>query len=265
MFAQWAWFGWLRQLGFVDNRGAATIHAAGGLTALSIAWILGPRRGKYTPEGMPVAFPGHNTVLVLSGSWLAWIGWIGLNGTGAILFGGADIERAAMTTLNTTVAAAGGVLSAAVITRARFGKPDASLCANGWAAGLVSASAGCAVMTPTAAVLVGVVGGALAIFTVEWLELYLAVDDPGGAISVHAVGGLWSLIAVSLSGGRWMPQMVAISTLLGFVLPASYIANLVLNRIYPMRVPREAERQGMDLHELGAGAYPDFASHSDDW
>ena len=94
----------------------------------------------------------------------------------------------------------------------------------------------------------------------------MGVDDPGGAVSVHAVGGIWGVLAVSLfPGGEWMPQVVGVATLLGFVLPLSYGLNWVLNRVYPQRVAAEGERQGMDLYELGAGAYPEFITHNEDF
>ena len=117
--------------------------------------------------------------------------------------------------------------------------------------------------------MVGMIGGALAIYSIEWLELYFSVDDPGGAISVHAVGGLWSLMAAGLLvanpvPGQWLAQLVGVATLIGFVLPLTFGLNWLLNRVYPLRVAPEAERQGLDLHELGAGAYPDFMSHTDD-
>ncbi|HEY1336188.1 MAG TPA: ammonium transporter, partial [Bryobacteraceae bacterium] len=260
LFAHWTFNGgWLAQLGLVDSGGAGAIHATGGMTALAIAWILGPRRGKYNRDGMPVAIPGHNAVFVLLGCFLAWIGFLGLNAGGAP-------ELAA---LNTTLSAAAAALTAAAITRARFRKPDASLCANGWVAGLVSASAGCGAMRPAAAVLAGAIGGALAIYSVEWLELHLSVDDPGGAISVHGVGGIWSLIAAGLliaepKPWQWAIQLIGVATILGCVLPMTYGLNLLLNRFYRLRVAPEAERQGLDLHELGAGAYPDFMTHQDD-
>jgi Amt family ammonium transporter len=278
LFAHWVWGGgWLAQLGpnygigrgLVDCGGAGAIHMVGGLTALAIAWVLGPRRGKYTREGMPAAIPGHNAVLVLFGCFLAWVGWLGLDCAGAMLFAGAEVGRVPLAALNTTLSAASAALTSAGITRARFGKVDASLCANGWVAGLVGASAGCALIRPAAAVMVGIVGGALAIYSIEWLELYFSVDDPGGAISVHAVGGLWSLMAAGLLAanpveGQWLAQLVGVATLIGFVLPLTFGLNSLLNRVYPVRVAPEAERQGLDLHELGAGAYPDFMSHTDD-
>jgi Amt family ammonium transporter len=175
--------------------------------------------------------------------------------------------------VNTTLAASSAALAAATITRARFGKTDASLCANGWVGGLVAASAGCAVMRPAAAIIVGLIAGVLVVYSVEWLELRLGVDDPGGSASVHAVSGMWGLIAVGPLGallpggvpGQWLAQLVGVATLLGFVLPASYGLNWLLNRVSPQRVAIEGERQGLDLYELGAGAYPDFQTHNDDF
>lgn len=296
LFAHWVWGGgWLAQLGanyglghgFVDAGGSSTIQALGGLTALSIAWILGPRRGKYTPEGMPTAIPGHNAVFVLFGCLLALLGWLGLNAAGAILFTGTEPARVVLIAVNTTLAAGAAALTAAATTRIRFGKPDASLSANGWVSGLVASSAACAFVTPGAALVIGGVAGALVTFAVEWLESHLAVDDPGGAISVHALGGIWGVLALGLfahfpgrvlsvigdplhasgsgGSGQFLAQLVGVATLLGFVLPLTYGLNRLLDRFYPQRVAVEGERQGMDLHELGAGAYPEFATHTDEF
>jgi len=274
LFAHWAWGGgWLQQLGFVDSGGAGVIQALGGLTALSITWILGPRRGKFNPDGMPSALPGHNAVLVLLGCFLAWLGWLGLDGAGAILFTAVEASRAVLIAVNTTVAAGSAVLAVAAITRVRFGKTDASLCANGWVAGLVAASAGCAVVRPAAAVITGIVAGALMVYSVEWLELHLGVDDPGGSVSVHAVAGLWGLLAAGLLGavtpgdapGLLLAQLAGIATLLGCILPVTYGLNWLLNLVSAQRVAVEGERQGLDLYELGAGAYPDLQTHNDDF
>jgi ammonium transporter, Amt family len=296
LFAHWVWGGgWLAQLGisyglghgFVDVGGSGSIHAVGGLTALAIVWILGPRRGKYTMDGIPTALPGHNTVLVLFGCLLALVGWLGLNCAGAILFTGVEVGRVVLIAVNTTLAPASAALTVAAITRLRFGKPDASLSANGWVSGLVASSAACAFVNPAAAVSIGLAAGVLVTFTIEWLESRLAVDDPGGAISVHAVAGCWGVLALGLFArfpgpalstvsnsrlwpggtdtGQWMAQLVGVATLLGFVLPLTYSLNWLLNRFYPQRVAEEGERQGMDLYELGISAYPDFATHSDEF
>lgn len=295
LFAHWVWGGgWLAQLGanygighgFVDVGGAASIQAVGGLTALSVTWILGPRRGKYSADGMAPAIPGHNAVLVLFGCVLALVGWIGLNSAGAILFTGAEPSEAAIIAINTMLAASASALAAALITKVRFGKPDASLTANGWVGGLVAGSASCAFVDPAEAVVIGAVAGAVITLAIEWLELRLEVDDPGGAVSVHAIGGIWGLLALGVFGqfprpvwnvaggalpaasgsaGQWLAQAIGIATLLGFVLPLTYGINLLLNRLYSFRVSVEGERQGMDLHELGAGAYPEFVTHTDEF
>jgi len=296
LFAHWAWGGgWLAQLGanygigrgFVDVGGAGSIQVVGGLTALSITWILGPRRGKYSADGMAPAIPGHNAVFVLFGCVLALVGWIGLNSAGAILFTGAEPSEAALVAINTLLSASASALTAAVITKIRFGKPDASLTSNGWIGGLVASSGCCAFIIPAEAVVVGFVAGVIITFSIEWIELRLEVDDPGGAISVHALGGIWGILALGIFGeiqrplwnvplaplpaasapasGQFLAQLVGLATLLGFVLPLTYGVNQLLNRFYPYRVSVEGERQGMDLHELGAGAYPEFITHTDDF
>jgi ammonium transporter, Amt family len=292
LFAHWVWGGgWLSQLGanyglgvgFVDVGGASTIQAVGGLTALSIAWILGARRGKYTRDGMPSAIPGHNSVLVLFGCVLALLGWWGLNSAGAMLFNGAKPGQAVLIAINTMLSAAVAALTSAAITNARFGKPDASLTANGWIGGLAASSGACAFVNPIEAAAIGLAAGALVTFSVEWFELRMAVDDPGGAISSHAIGGLWGVLSVGMfaripasvmdstagtAGGhewQWLAQLVGIATLIGFVLPLTYGVNWILNLVYPQRVAHEGERQGMDLYELGAGAYPEFITHNDEF
>jgi len=277
LFAHWVWGGgWLAQLGancglgrgFLDAGGAAPIHVTGGLTALALAWILGPRRGKYGSDGMPSAIPGHNAVLVLLACLLAWLGWLGLNTASAILFSGVGPERVVLIGLNTTLAAAAAALAAAALTRARFGRPDASLSANGWVGGLVAGSASCAWVPPAGAILIGAVAGALVALSVEWLELRLSIDDPGGSVSVHAVAGIWGILALgpfTPYPNQWIAQLVGLATLLGLVLPLTYGLNLLLDRIHHQRVEPEGERQGMDLYELGAGAYPEFLTHSDDF
>jgi Amt family ammonium transporter len=289
LFAHWVWSGgWLAQLGvnaglgygFLDAGGAGTIQAVGGLTALSIAWILGPRRGKYAAEGMTSAVPGHNAVLVLLGCFLTWFGWLGLNGSGSLLFGGCAPGDVTLVAVNTTLSAASAALTAAGITRIRFGMPDASLCANGWTAGLVASSAACAFASPAAAAVTGVIAGALVTVAVEWLDTRWRVDDPAGSISVHAVGGLWGLLALAIfvrvppgsmlngvgqgTGSQLVAQLIGIATLVGILLPMTYGLNRLLNRFYPQRASAEGELHGLDLYELGAGAYPEFITRGED-
>jgi ammonium transporter, Amt family len=278
LFAHWVWAGgWLAQLGstdglgrgFLDAGGASTIQVVGGLTALSIVWIIGPRRGKFAEDGIAPAIPGHNIVYVLFGSLLVLPGWIALNGAGAMLFAGATPAQTPLIAINTLLSAAAACLAALVITRFRFGKPDASLSANGWVSGLVASSAICASVSPLVAILAGLIAGGLVTAAVELLELRMGIDDPGGAISVHAVAGIWGLLAAGLFAGsergQLTAQIVGVATLLGVILPLTYSLNWLLDRLRPQRTSREGERLGMDLHELGAGAYPEFMIHTDDF
>jgi Amt family ammonium transporter len=282
LFAHWVWGGgWLAQLGsnfglaagFLDAGGSGTVQVVGGLSALSVAWILGPRRGKYTEDGVATAIPGHNIVSVLFACMLALVGWTGLNAAGSILFYGVAPPGIVLVAINTMLSASASCLAAVVLTRLRYGKPDASLSANGWVAGLVAISAGCAFVSSVAAIAIGLVAGMLVTYLVEVFELRLYVDDPGGAISVHAGAGLWGLLAVGIfahvaSGprsGQFLAQLVGVATLLGFMLPLIHAGNWILNRIVPYRVDSGGDWQGMDVRELGAGAYPEFVIHSDEF
>lgn len=281
LVSHWSWgSGWLAQLGanyglgagYLDAGGAGAVHVVGGFTALSLTWLLGTRRGKYTSDGMPIAIPGHNAVFVLFGALLALVGWLALNSAGSLLLAGVDPQRIPLIAVNTLLCACSAALSAAITTRVRFTKADASLTANGWTGGLAASSAVCAFVAPAAALIVGLVAGVLIPIAVELLDLRLDVDDPGGSISVHALGGLWGLLAVGLFGrleassaGQFMAQTVGIATLLGFAFPFTFGVNWLLNRLVPYRVSAEGEHLGMDLYELGAGAYPEFVTHTDEY
>jgi Amt family ammonium transporter len=236
------------------------------LTALSITWILGARHGKYEMSGM--AIPGHNMVFVLFGCVLTLSGWLGLDTAGAMLFAGAGIPSMALIAVNNVVASSVSLLTALIVTRIRFGKPDASISANGFVIGLVSISAACSLVSPAAAAAIGLLAGVLVPFSVEWLDR-LGFDDPSGSISVHAVGGLWGVLAVGVfvrtRPGQWLAQVAMVSALLGFVLPLTYCLNLLLDRIYPQRIHQDGERQGLDMCELGAGAYPELTPVTKDY
>jgi Amt family ammonium transporter len=276
----WIWGGgFLSQLGsnyglghagVVDAGGAGVVQVTGGLTALVMAWLLGARQGKYTAEGIPLAMPGHNAMIVMVGSLMALAGWIGLTGAGAVIFYGAGPGALLMAVINTVVAASGGAISALLTTRTRFGKPDASLTANGWVSGLVAVSAGAPFLKIPEALLIGLVAGVVVVFAIEVVELRMQVDDPAGAISVHAVGGVWGLLAAGMfaSGGapgQFLAQLLGVGTLAGFVVPLAYGVNYLINRFVPHRVDQAGERQGLDLFELGAGAYPEFVTHREDF
>jgi Amt family ammonium transporter len=276
LLAHWVWGGgWLSQLGvnfslgagFLDGGGAATVQVLGGLSALAVVWIAGPRRGKFPKEGLSTALPGHNAVYVLFGCLLALVGWLGWNVAGALLWLHVPLSALPVTAVNTLLSAAGSLVATFAVTRFRFGKPDASLCANGWLAGLVASSACAGIVTPVESLFVGLVAGIATPLLVELLELALSIDDPSGAITVHAVGGLWGLLAAGIFAtqpGQLVAQLVGIATLLGLVLPLVYLLFWLLNRVVPFRVDADGERIGMDLHELGGGAYPEFVIHRDE-
>jgi Amt family ammonium transporter len=258
--------------GFLDAGGAACIQVTGGLTALAITWIIGPRRAKYATPGIPAAIPGHDAVVVLFACFLALVGWLGLNAAGTLLFTGAEPGRVVLAAVNTVLSAGAALLATVAVTGIRFGRPDASLCANGWVGGLVASSAVCAYVSPASAAATGLIAGVLVTLAVAYIEWPLAIDDPGGAIAVHAGAGLWGIVALGIliqspdaAPGQWLAQLTGAATLVGFILPLTYSLNWLLNKILPQRVASEGERQGMDLYELGAGAYPEFMTHTEDF
>jgi len=274
--AHWIWAGgWLASMGanfslgvgFLDVGGAAIVHVLGGLSALCVIWIAGPRRGKFPKEGLSTAMPGHNAIYVLFGCLLALVGWLAWNAAGAILWLHAPLSAVPGTAINTLLCASGALAATYSVTRFRFGKPDASLCANGWLAGLVASSACAAFVSPVASLFVGGVAGIFTPLLVEVLELALSIDDPTGAITVHGAAGLWGLIAAGVFApqpGQLLAQLVGIAALLGFIFPLVYLLLSLLNRLVPFRVDPDGERMGMDLHELGGGAYPEFVIHRDE-
>jgi ammonium transporter, Amt family len=274
--AHWIWNdGWLAQLGanfslgagFLDPGGAGTVHLLGGLSALALVWIAGPRRGKFPKEGLSTAMPGHNASYVLFGCLIALVGWLAWNCAGALLWLHVDLRALPGTAIGTLLSASGALVATLSVTRFRFGKPDASLCANGWLAGLVASSACAAIVSPVASLFVGGVAGAFTPLLVELLELALSFDDPSGAITVHGAAGLWGLLAAGIFApqqGQLFAQLVGIAALLGVMLPLVYLLFAILNRVVPFRVDPDGERIGMDLHELGGGAYPEFVIHRDE-
>ena len=276
LFAHWVWGGgWLAALGvnftlgagFLDPGGAGAVHMLGGLSALAVVWIAGPRRGKFPKEGLSTAMPGHNASYVLFGCMIALVGWLAWNAAGAILWLRAPLTALPVAAINTLLSASGALVATLSITRFRFGKPDASLCANGWLAGLVASSACAAIVSPIASLFIGGVAGLFTPLLVELLELALSIDDPSGAITVHGAAGLWGLLAAGIFApqpGQLVAQLVGIAALLGVMLPLVYLLFAILNRVVPFRVDPDGERVGMDLHELGGGAYPEFVIHRDE-
>jgi len=287
LYANWVWGGgWLSQLGAnfglghgtLDFAGSSVVHMTGGVAALSGAILLGPRIGKYKPDGTPNAIPGHHIPMAVTGVLILAFGWFGFN-TGSTL-AGTDL-RIGMIATNTMLASAAGAVSAMFYMMFVYGKPDLSMSANGLLAGLVAITAPCAFVSPTSAVIIGLISGVILCISVFFVDQTLKVDDPVGAISVHGVNGAWGLLALGLfadgtygdglngvtgtvkgllygDGGQFMAQIIGVMTNFVFVFAAFYIYFKIANVFIPMRVSAEVEQEGLDLHEVGVIAYPDF-------
>ena len=258
---------------FSDFAGSSVVHLTGGSAALAGAVFLGPRLGKYTPDGRPRQIAGHAMPMVLLGVFILWLGWFGFNaGSQLAATAGSPVT---LVVLNTVIAgAAGTVTSAAVVWRMR-GPPDMSIIANGTLAGLVSITAGCASMNVLGALVTGAIAGVIVVFSMLLIERW-GVDDPVGAVSVHGVCGLWGTLAVGLfaryddgylgrdeaglfyggGGQQLVVQLVLVAVVAGWVLVTTGVLFAVLRRFGLLRVSPQEEALGLDLTEHGIGAYP---------
>ncbi len=270
----WIWGGgWLAGLGFHDFAGSTVVHSVGGWAGLMGALILGPRIGKYIRvEGKVTvkAFPGHNIGFAFLGVFILWLGWYGFN-PGSTLSGvSVDIGRVAVTT---TLAAAAGAIAALLFSWLLFKKPDASMTLNGSLAGLVAITAPCAVVSPGAAIVIGLIAGVLVVLSVEFIDKALKIDDPVGAVSVHAVNGVFGTLAVGIWGnvdgvavgvlhgggfGQLGVQALGALSVGLWACLTSLVLFLVIKAILGLRVSAKEEMMGLDLTEHKAEAYPGF-------
>jgi Amt family ammonium transporter len=279
----WSGDGWLAQMGFHDFAGSTVVHSVGGWAALMGAAVLGPRIGKYVkgPDGQITvkAFPGHNIPYAALGAMLLFFGWFGFNAasTGVATVGeggiwsGLNIARVSVTTC---LAAAGGAAGALVFSWIWFKKPDCSMTLNGLLAGLVGITAPCAVVSPGASVIIGLIAGVLVVLSVEFIDKILKVDDPVGAVSVHLVCGIFGTLAVGIWGnapgdgilgllhGGGFTQLgiqalgiLAVGAWAGIV---SLVLFLLIKVIFGLRVTPKVEMMGLDLAEHKAEAYAGF-------
>lgn len=271
IFGSWAWGGlldgggWLEGLGFLDFAGSTVVHSIGGWLALAGAIILGPRDGKYTPDGKPKAILGHNIPLAALGVFILWFGWFGFN-PGSTTTGDGSIGYIAVTT---NLSAAAGAIAAMIISWIVIKKPDASMTLNGALAGLVAITAPCDGVSPIAAIVIGIIGGILVVLSVLFIDRVLKVDDPVGAVSVHGVCGVWGTLSCGLfnmeSGlfyGGGLKQLGV--QVLGAASAFAWAFGLGLALFYAikvtigLRVTREEEMKGLDIGEHGMEAYAGF-------
>ena len=220
----WVWgAGWLDKMGFSDFAGSTLVHSAGGWAALAGAIILGPRKGKYGPQGQINPMPGANLPLATLGTFILWFGWFGFNGGSQLALGSAlDATAMSIVYVNTNLAAAAGVIAAMALTQILYKKIDLTMTLNGAIAGLVSITAGPDLSNPLLALVVGGVGGILVVIAVPLLDK-LKIDDVVGAISAHLVAGIWGTLCVGIFGsGSVGTQLVGIAAIGAFVFMEAY-------------------------------------------
>ncbi|MHC8491705.1 ammonium transporter [Thalassospira sp. SM2505] len=261
----WTWGGgWLSEMGFADFAGSTIVHSVGGWAALTGAIILGARKGKYGADGSVHPMPGSNLPLATLGTFVLWLGWFGFNGGSQLAMGsGADVIAIANIYGNTTMAAAGGVVAAAILTQILYKKVDLTMALNGALAGLVSITAGPDTPTIGSAIIIGAIGGILVVIAVPLLDK-LKIDDVVGAVSVHLVCGIWGTLAVPFTndGASFGVQLTGIVAMGAFTIVTSAIVWLILKFTVGIRLSEEDEAMGSDAAELGLEAYPEFGKGS---
>ncbi len=297
IFGCWAWGGgWLSQLGstmgfghgYVDFAGSGVVHGIGGFAAMALAIILGPRLGKYGADGKPRAFPAHNIVFVVTGTFILLFGWMGFN-PGSTL--GATDLRIAVVAVNTNLAAVAGSATAMVLWYFMFGKPDITMACNGMLAGLVAITAPCAFVSAASSIAIGVLAGVVVCFGVLFNERVTRIDDPCGAISVHGFCGVLGVVCTGIFadgsyGSGWngvgaasylghagqgvtgllygdtrqfMVQLMGAAILAAWAFGLTYGVFWVVNKVKSMRVAPEVEVEGLDVPEFGMRGYPEDA------
>jgi len=259
----WTWGGgWLSEMGFSDFAGSTIVHSVGGWAALTGALIIGPRIGKYGPNGQVNAIPGSNLPLATIGTFILWFGWFGFNGGSQLALGtAADAAAIANVYVNTNMAACAGLVAALILSILLYKKTDLTFVLNGALAGLVAITAGPDVATPLQAMIIGAIGGILTTLAIPLLDK-IGIDDVVGAISVHLVSGIWGTLAVAIPGlngsGDIGTQIIGIVSIGLFTLILSGIGWFALKAIYGLRPSEEEENIGLDISELGMDAYPEF-------
>ena len=273
----WIWGGgWLAKSGFWDFAGSTVVHSVGGWAALTGAIILGPRFGKFGPNGRINAIPGHNMGLALIGGLVLWLGWFGFNPGSTMA---ADPRLISHICLTTNMAACTGLLGATIMSTILLKKPDFGMTINGCLAGLVAVTAPCAFVSVASAGIIGLIAGAIVVPAVIFFDK-VKVDDPVGATSVHLVGGIFGTLCVGLFAQDWVSpnttgngllfgggtkllvaQLTGVVAVGAFMLVVSSVAWLVIKAVMGIRVSLHEEIEGLDIGEHGNQAYPDFVAH----
>lgn len=274
----WKWGGgWLMQfgelvdgewsMGFQDFAGSAVVHAVGGFAGLAGAIILGPRLGRFTSDGKSVPLPGHNITFAALGVFVLWVGWYGFNPGSQLAFQGTgDIDATVLIAVNTTLAAAAGVVTATLLSWGMFGKPDLTMSLNGALGGLVGITACCDAFSNEWSIAVGAVAGALVVSGIILLDK-LKIDDPVGAWPVHGLCGIWGCMSLGIlpnahleSGATsFMVQLIGTASICAWSFTTMLVVFVALKAAGMLRVSAEDEQAGLDISEHGMHAYPSDA------
>ncbi|MCF6182378.1 ammonium transporter [Lutibacter sp.] len=263
----WVWQsgGWLAKMGFTDFAGSSVVHSVGGWAALVAAIMVGPRIGKYT-KGKSNAIPGHNLLIGSLGVFILWFGWFGFNGGSELAISGEHANNVADIIITTNLAGAAGALSAMFVTWIAYGRPDISMTLNGILAGLVAVTAGCAAVSPAGALAIGIIAGVVVVFSIDFIDKKLKIDDPVGAISVHGVSGALGTLLVGLfatDGGLFYGggfhklgiQAIGVFAIAAWAITISFIVLFILKKTMGLRVSKEEEVDGLDIHEHKANCF----------
>src|SRR5210317_547477 len=245
--------------GFHDFAGSTLVHSVGGWAALIDIYLLGPRIGKFSESGKAQAIPGHNIPLAAAGVLILWLGWFGFNG-GSVL--SADPAGTSLVLVTTSLAAAAGGIGAFVLSTILYKNYDLTMFLNGILGGLVGITAGADLMTPNEAVMIGLISGAIIVGGVALIDR-LRLDDPGGAVTVHLICGIWGTLAVGLFGSKagadqLLYQLAGVGATATFCTITAFIILFTIKKTGGIRVSKEEELEGLDLHEHGMDAYADF-------
>ncbi|MGQ9612417.1 MAG: ammonium transporter [Chloroflexus sp.] len=280
----WSGAGWLNTYsgstegnwGFTDFAGSTVVHSVGGWASLVGAMILGPRLGRFGPDGKPRVIPGHNMSLAALGTFILWLGWFGFNpGSQLAIASQGDADAVAMVAVTTNLAAAAGALGALFTAWLRYGKPDLGQTLNGVLGGLVAITAGCAYVDPLSSIIIGFIAGPIVVFSAELLEK-LKIDDPVGAVPVHLVNGIWGTLAVGLfasvpgntgttglfyGGGLTLliSQFVGVVAIGLWTVATAALMFFAIKATIGLRVSKAEEEAGLDIGEHGMVAYPDLS------
>jgi ammonium transporter, Amt family len=287
----WVWDGngWLTAFtddpigtnGYLDFAGSGVVHMVGGFAGLMGAIIVGPRLGKYSSDGRINPIPGHNISIAVLGMFILWFGWFGFNPGSTLGLSGGFYLLAAKVAVNTALAAAAGAATMVILSKIRTGKYDIGLTINGVLGGLVGITAGCAVVDPWAAIVIGAIAAFVVLIGVEALDR-LHIDDPVGAVSVHGFAGVWGVLAIGLFAtqqgvldhagiesdvyGLFMGggieqlgiQALGAASIMLWTMATAGILFLVIKYTIGLRVSPEEELRGLDIDEHGNEAYPYF-------